>query len=144
VFSLVESWWFLGTPNPVSIYNIGVTSESTFRIGEDINEVFHTITSYLYLGTTSDWSCSWEEGLNKKSILTISVSLFKIFLFPFVLNFRFKITRTSNTATFDGITFSSTAIKIISSGTLKNYDRYIKWFLSKTSWSAGTGKGLRS
>lgn len=37
---LVESWWSLGTFNPVSFDNIGVTSESAFRIWENINEIF--------------------------------------------------------------------------------------------------------
>lgn len=37
---LVESWWSLGTPDPVSIYNIGVTSESAFGVWENIDEIF--------------------------------------------------------------------------------------------------------
>jgi hypothetical protein len=40
VFLLVESWWSLGTLNPVSFNNISVTSESAFRIWENINEIF--------------------------------------------------------------------------------------------------------
>jgi hypothetical protein len=120
VLLLVESWWSLGALNPVSIYNIGVTSESAFRIWEDINEIFQTITSYCNLGAASDWSCSWEQGLNKQSVFTFFISLFKIFLFPLILNFSFQATGTSDTAMLCGVTFTGAAIEIISSCTLKN------------------------
>lgn len=92
MFHFVESWWPLGASDPVTIDDVIVGAESAFWIWEDINEVLHTITSDLHLGTAEDWTTSWENRLNKESVITLLVSLSKVLLLPFIFYFSFKTT----------------------------------------------------